>query len=227
MKFFAKANGKRGEIYVYEDIGEGWFGGISAKSFSEALRDLGKVDALDIYVNSCGGSVFDGIAIYNQIKRFSGEKVVHIDGIAASIASVIAMAGDEIVIAANGTVMIHDPWGMAVGTAEEMRKAADSLDLTRQTILDTYIARTKGDSKKISAWMDAETWMNADQAIERGFADRKVDEKRVAASASKVSDKFKNMPAELKRSAPGASSMLARMDMRTTQLKRRPAGATA
>lgn len=224
MKFFAKAAGKRGEIYIYEDIGEGWFGGISAKSFSEAMRDLGKVSALDIYINSYGGSVFDGIAIYNQIKRFDGEKVVHIDGIAASIASVIAMAGDEIVIAANGTVMIHDPWGMSVGTADEMRKCADSLDLTRDTILDTYLARTKGDRKKISDWMAAESWMNADQAVERGFADKKVDEKRVAASASKVCDKFKNMPADLKRAARAPATMMARMDMRTASLPRRPAG---
>jgi len=131
------------------------------------------------------------------------------------------------VIAANGTVMIHDPWGMAVGTADEMRQCAESLDLTRDTILQTSVDRTKGDSKKICDWMAAECWMNADQAIERGFADRKVGEKRVAAAASKVCDKFKNMPADLKRQARAPATLLARMDMRLQALNRRPAGATA
>ena len=109
--FFAKTRKGRGEIYIYEDIGEGWFGGLTAKAFSDTMREIGDVSALDIYINSPGGSVFDGVAIYNQIKRFNGEKIIHIDGIAASIASVIAMAGDEIRIASNGMMMIHDPWG--------------------------------------------------------------------------------------------------------------------
>lgn len=214
MKFFAKASGKRGEIYLYESIGEGWFGGITAKGFCDMMKELGKVSALDIYINSPGGSVFDGIAIYNQIKRFDGEKVVHVDGIAASIASIIAMAGDEIRIADNGMFMIHDPWGMAVGTADEMRKNADSLDQVRDVLLETYVAKTGGKREQISDWMSSETWMNADESIERGFATKKVDGKNVKAEFSMLG-KFKNTPEPLRKQGAGARALLARMDMRS------------
>jgi ATP-dependent Clp protease protease subunit len=215
--FFAKANGKRGEIYIYEDIGEGWFGGITAKSFSDSMKELGKVDALDIYINSAGGSVFDGIAIYNQIKRFSGEKIVHVDGIAASIASVIAMAGDEVRIAENGMIMIHKPWGMSVGTADDMRKYADSLDKVNETILDTYVAKTGKDKAMLSGLMDAETWLNANEALELGFATSKTDSKMLKAE-SQLFAKFKNVPETIRKQAMASNVLLARMEMRSKSL---------
>jgi ATP-dependent Clp protease protease subunit len=227
MTFFARFNAasKRGEIYIYEDIGEGWFGGISANSVKDRMAEVKKekATALDIYINSYGGSVFDGIAIYNQIKRFDGEKIVHIDGIAASIASVIAMAGDEIRIASNGTMMIHNAWGMAIGTADDMRAMADSLELTNQTILDTYLSRTGANAKDVKKWMDAETWMNADQCIERGFANKKTDQHagQAAAMTTKLLAKFKNTPDHLKRgNALSADVMVARMQMRTAKMNR-------
>jgi ATP-dependent Clp protease protease subunit len=217
--FFAKKTGSRGEIYIYEDIGEGWFGGITAKAFSDSMKELGNVDALDIYINSPGGSVFDGVAIYNQIKRFAGEKIIHIDGIAASIASVIAMAGDEIRIAANGMIMIHDPWGMAVGTAGEMRKMADSLDKVRDTILTTYIAKTGKGEKQISDWMTAETWMNAEESVKNGFATKVTDEKAMKAEFPMLS-KFNNVPEQLKKQSVASNALIARMEMRSKQLIR-------
>jgi ATP-dependent Clp protease protease subunit len=218
--FFAKTSGKRAEVYIYESIGEGWYGGITAKSFSDAMKEIGKASALDVYINSPGGSVFDGISIYNQIRRFDGERVVHIDGIAASIASVIAMAGDKIQIAGNGMVMIHDPWSMAYGTADEMRKQADALDQIRVTILDTYVARTGGKKCEISDWMAAETWMTADEAVERGFATAKSEESALKAEFPMLA-KFRNAPQELKRQATASGSLLARMHMRSLQLNRR------
>lgn len=220
MNFFAKTKGKRGEIYIYEAIGEGWFGGITAKAFADTLRDLGKVDALDIYINSPGGNVFDGIAIYNQIRRFNGERVVCIDGIAASIASVIAMAGDEIRIADNGMMMIHDAWGLAIGTADEMRKTADSLDKVNGTILDTYVARTKGERSKIADWMSEETWMNAAECVDRGFADKKTEEKKVEASAFPLLAKFKNTPETMRRQGLSAKSLIAAAQARTINMNR-------
>lgn len=220
MKFFSKANGKRGEIFIYDAIGSGFFdGGISAKSFSESMKSLGNVSTLDIYMNSPGGSVFEGIAIHNQIKRFAGKKVVHIDGIAASIASVIAMAGDEILIAANGTIMIHDPYGMTMGTAEEMRKQAEALDKIRDTLLDTYVAKTGGDRKQISQWMSDETWMNADESVSRGFATKKTEEKAVKASFAML-EKFAKVPDRLKADAVSLDAKFARMQMRASQLNR-------
>ncbi len=216
--FFAKAGkNNRGEIYIYEEIGEGFFSGITAKSFADSMKKLGNVAALDIYINSPGGSVFDGISIYNQIKRFSGEKIVHIDGIAASIASVIAMAGDEIKIASNGLMMIHDPWAMTAGTAGDMRKMADSLDKCREAILSTYIKKTGQDEKTLGDWMAVETWMNADECLARNFADAKTDEKNIKAEFSMLA-KFKNAPDKLIQQATASRVMLARMEKRTLQL---------
>lgn len=216
MEFFAKTNGKRGEIYLYDAIGSGMFeDGVTAKSFGESVRSLGAVRALDIYINSPGGSVFEGVAIYNQITRFQGEKIVHIDGIAASIASVIALAGDERRIAANGTVMIHDPWGMGMGSAVALRKAAESLEKIRDTMLDNYVARTGQKREQISAWMSAETWMNADEAIERGFATHKVEEKQFNA-AFPMLDKFSRVPDSLLQRAKGPRMRMAKMRMART-----------
>lgn len=215
--FFAKKTGTRGEIYIYEDIGEGWFGGLTAKAFSDTMKELGNVAALDIYINSPGGSVFDGVAIYNQIKRFAGEKIVHIDGIAASIASIIAMAGDEIRIAANGMIMIHDPWGMAIGTADDMRKMSDSMDKIRETLLTTYVAKTGRTDKEISDWMTDETWMNAEESVKYGFASKITEEKAVKAEFTMLS-KFNKVPDALKKQSSASGVLLARMEMRSKQL---------
>jgi len=215
--FFAKKSGKRGEIYIYDDIGEGWVGGLTAKAFSDMMRALGDASALDIYINSPGGSVFEGVAIYNQIKRFNGEKIIHIDGIAASIASVIAMAGDEIRIASNGMMMIHDPWGVVIGTAKEMRKTADSIDKIRDTITGTYVAKTGHDAKKVEDWMAEETWLNAEEAVKFGFADKITEEKNVKAEFTLLS-KFNKVPEQLKKQSKASSVLIARMEMRSKQI---------
>src|SRR6478609_6695251 len=104
-----------GEIYIYEDVGDSWFGGVTAKQFAADLKELGPVQTLDVRINSGGGDVFDGLAIYRQLVDHPAKVVSHIDGFAASIASIIAMAGDEIRISEAGFVMIHDAWGVAVG----------------------------------------------------------------------------------------------------------------
>lgn len=214
--FFAKAKGKTGELYIYEDIGSGWFGGIGPNDVKEALAEVGAIDTLNIYINSPGGSVFDGMAIYNQLKRFSARKIVHVDGIAASIASVIAMCGDEIVIAPNAMMMIHDPFGIAAGTAKEMRDMADAMDKVGETIRDTYVARTKQAASDIENWMHAETWMKAEEAKARGFVDRITDDENQPVDASEFTllAKFKNTPKALLKAASSTNAMLARMEMR-------------
>lgn len=195
--FEVKARLDEADIFIYDDIGDS-FDGTTAKSFAAELKGVRNARQLNIFINSPGGSVFDGVAIFNQIKRHRGRKVVNIDGIAASIASVIAMAGDEINIAANGMVMIHDPWALSVGTANDMRKMADNLDKVRDTILDTYVARTNEDRDFVSEMMEEETWMTAQEALELGFADNITGE---VALAAKVSDfdlsKFKHTPENL------------------------------
>jgi hypothetical protein len=131
--------GKTGEIWLYDQVGEGFFGGMSAKQFNDELNKLGKVDTVNLRINSPGGSVFDGVAIYNALKRHPARVEVDVDGIAASIASVIAMAGDEIRMASNSMMMIHDPHGFSQGGAGDMRKTADLLDQIKNVISDTAL----------------------------------------------------------------------------------------
>jgi ATP-dependent Clp endopeptidase proteolytic subunit ClpP len=186
------------DIYIYDIVGDSW-DGVTAKQFAADLKALGDVKVLNVFINSVGGSVMDGVAIYNQLKRHRAEIRVQVDGLAASIASVIAMAGDSIVMSKNALMMIHDPWGFAVGTAEEMRKAADALDKMKTTIVDTYVARTGQKQSDVTAWMTAETWFTADEAVENGFADSVSDvEVGVAAMAGHDIKNFRNVPASLK-----------------------------
>jgi len=176
-----KAN-KSAEIHLYEDIGEGWFGGVSAKSFMEDLKALGNLNQLDVRINSPGGSVFDGVTIYNVLKSNSANVTTYVDGLAASIASIIAMAGDQIHMADNALMMIHDPWGMSMGTAEDMRAEANVLDTVKQTLIDTYAKRTGQEKALIAEMMANETWMDAEQAKSLGFADTITEEAKMAAA---------------------------------------------
>jgi ATP-dependent Clp protease protease subunit len=227
MKFFAKAGKAKTELYLYDAIGKDYFGdGITAESVKKALAEMDPKAELQIFVNSPGGSVFEGLAIYNQIKRWSGKKKIYIDGIAASIASVIAMAGDEIHMASNGMMMIHEPWGMTAGTAQDMRKYAESLDKVSDTLLDTYVTRTAGDRKKIKEWMSAETWMSADEAVERGFATAKTEEKAIKAEFPMLA-KFTKVPDAIRQQALDVDSRIARMQMSVTRLSSRASPARA
>ena len=196
-KIKALADGEA-EILIYEFIGEDfWSGrGMDAKRFSDELKALGDINKIIVRINSPGGDVFDGNTIYNILKAHKATVEVHIDGIAASIASVIAMAGDKIIMPENAMMMIHNPWGFAVGDAAEMRKMADALDKIRESIMVSYRAQTDLDEKKLFEMMDEETWMTAADAVELGFADEMIES--VKAAASFKMDYFKNVPAALK-----------------------------
>lgn len=168
------------EVWIYDEIGM-W--GISAKEFN---NDLNKVTAskINLRINSPGGSVFDGTAIFNALKRHKAEVTTYIDGIAASIASVIALAGDKVVIADNALFMIHNPWAMAIGDANEMRKTAEILDKTRDSIMAAYSAKTGMSEAELMSLMDAETWYNAGEAKDAGFVDEIEGQADMAACAS-------------------------------------------
>jgi ATP-dependent Clp protease protease subunit len=188
------------EIYLYGVIGGDWFGeGVTAKQFADDLKSLGPVKKINVRINSEGGSVFDGKAMYSLLNEHPAKVTVHIDGLAASAASFIAMAGDEINIAEGGFVMIHNAYMRAMGDAREMRRAADMLETVNNTIIDTYVARTKGDRKTIMKMMDDETWMTGAEALKHGFADRMTENLKVAASVNHP-DRFKNIPKSLKNS---------------------------
>lgn len=176
-----KARNDEAEVYIYEDIGESWFGGVSAKQFAADLKALGAVTTINVHINSYGGEVFDGVAIYRQLASHPARVISHIDGVAASIASVIAMAGDEIHIAESAMIMIHNASGGAFGQAGELRKLADLLDTITATIADVYVARTGQDRAAVLSFMGEETWFTADMAVELLFADKVVENLRVAA----------------------------------------------
>jgi ATP-dependent Clp protease protease subunit len=175
----AAADDESADLYIYDQIGGDWFSeGITPKMVADALAEAKGAKTLNVYINSPGGNVFDGVAIYNEIRRFDARKVVHVDGVAASAASMIAMAGDEIVMAHNATMMIHEPWGLAIGNADEMRATADLLDkISDDAVLESY-SRTEQPKEQLKEWMKAETWMNASEAVERKFADRVTGPKK-------------------------------------------------
>ncbi len=177
------------EIAIYDEIGAH---GIQAKAFLEDLMALESAEALNLRINSPGGSVFDGIAIHNALKRHSGKVTVHIDGIAASIASVIAMAGDEIVMPENAMMMIHDPSGLVWGTAADMRAMAEALDKMRDGLVSAYRDKSGQSAEEIQDLMAKETWLTAEEAVEFGFADRM--EKPVQMAAAFDLSKFRNTP---------------------------------
>jgi ATP-dependent Clp protease protease subunit len=186
------------EIYLYGVIGGDWFGeGVTAKQFADDLKALGAVKKIDLRINSEGGSVFDGKAIYSLLNEHKAKIVTHVDGLAASAASFIAMAGDEINMAEGAFMMIHNAWMLAAGDAREFRKQADMLDTVNGTLVDVYAARTGMDAKKIQTMMNDETWMTAQEAIKNGFATNMVANLKVAASLNHP-DRFKNIPAALR-----------------------------
>lgn len=200
---------KSADIYLYDIIGDSW-DGTTAKQFALDLKMLGEdLDQLNIFINSPGGIVWDGIAIFNTLVRHKAKKVMMVDGMAASIASVILMAGDEITIAKNGMVMIHNPMAsIFFARAEEMREAADKLDKIREVLIETYTDRTggKSTSKEIGKWMDDETWMDATESKARGFVDS-ISEKEIEIAALVKHDlaQFKNVPNTLAKNLAGVA----------------------
>lgn len=183
------------EISIYDEIG---MFGITARQFLEELKAVGGRRII-LRLNSPGGDVFEGLAIYNRLKEHPGGVEVRIDGIAASMASVIAMAGAPIKIAENAFIMLHNPHGFVAGEAEHMRTLAEVLDKARGSLLKAYQAKTKLSEERLIAMLDAETWLTAAEAKAFGF----VDEITVALKmAAKVRlDRFCNVPEQLTQSA--------------------------
>jgi ATP-dependent Clp protease, protease subunit len=216
-RYDCRAQARGAEIVIYDEIGAF---GIPAKAFLDELKALGPVAELTVRINSPGGSVFDGVAIYNALKRHDAAVTVWIDGIAASIASMIAMAGDEVVMPENAMLVLHDPSGLVAGTASDMRAMADALDRMESGMVAAYRDKSGRDDSEIEALMQAETWLSAQEAVALGLADRVEEPVRMAPRTS-IS------PASVtgRRSSPPSSPRPVRR--RTTCLiLRRPARAS-
>lgn len=213
-QFFAVAKATEATMYILDEIG-GW-AGIMAKDVAAALEGMPKtVKNITININSPGGEVFEGNSIHNLLRAHPAQKTVNIVGIAASIASIIAMAGDKIVTAKNALWMIHNPHGIVMGGADDMRKMGEVLDQIRGTLINTYAARTKQTTDDLSRWMSQETWMNADEALARGFTDQVGEEDPKAAQDAKAFAylrNFKALPQTLKGDPLMRSARLAQVE---------------
>jgi ATP-dependent Clp protease protease subunit len=190
------AQGSRTEVQIYDEIGAY---GVTAKGFLAELGALPDDAAIDLRLNSPGGSVFDAVAIYNALKRHTGEITIWIDGIAASAASYIAMAGDTIVMPENAFLMIHDPSGLVMGTAEDMRSTAEALDKVKGSLIQGYAAKSGKSDDEIAILMAAETWFDAEDALDLGFIDRIAEPVKLAASFDVA--RFRNAPPEVVEAA--------------------------
>jgi len=185
------ASSTESEIIIYAPIGASmWEDSISAKQFQKELAAIpDSCKKITVRINSPGGDVFDGIAIYNLLKTKKQHKTVCVDAMAASIASIIAMAGDEIVMSEGSQMMIHKPWCYTGGNSEELEKTIQRLDDIEEQMLSIYRSKTKMDRSELRAMLREETWMDADKCLEMGFATSKMaedDEIRVAASCDKA-----------------------------------------
>lgn len=174
-------------INIYGDITSfPWFDGdVSASSLSRQLEELTDVSEIDVYINSYGGEVAEGLAIYNALKRHKAKVRTFCDGFAASIASVIFMAGDERIMNDSSLLMIHNAWSFVQGNAKELRKQADDLDKITQASIVAYKAHSTLSEKEIVELMDNESWILPDEAIEYGFATaiEKTEQKNASQNA--------------------------------------------
>ncbi len=165
-------------IDIFDVIGSDFFGeGFTAKRMSAALRSIGEDKDVVVNINSPGGDVFEAATIYNLLAQHKGNVTVNILGLAASAASVIAMAGDIIKISQIGFLMIHNAWSIVMGNKEDLRDAADILEKFDESILTAYSSRAKADEGKIKKMMDNETWIGAEDAVEYGLADEMIEAK--------------------------------------------------
>lgn len=165
------------EIQIYDVIGQDMFGeGVTAAGIKEQLDEIESGD-LTVRIISAGGDVFEGLAIFNLLKEFDGSVTVKVDGYAASIASVIAMAGDEVVMGEGAMFMLHNPYTFSMGDAEELRAQALVLDQVRDSLIATYQTRVSANEDELKSILDAETWFGAKESKEFGLADSLSSEK--------------------------------------------------
>lgn len=198
-----KPNNGITEMYLYGAIGSGWFSDISSKEVKWMLSEV-TTPKIELHLHSNGGDVFESVAIYNLLKHHPAEIEVHIDGIAASGASMIAMAGNKIVMPRNTMMMIHRAWTFAVGNSDELRKTADDMDKINNSVTESYMARFNQSRDILEELLKKEEYLTAQECLDYGFADEiadpleegtdeedagKIIENRIAYSSQKL-DKF-------------------------------------
>lgn len=203
QKLNIKNEGKNIEIKIYGEIGaDGWFtpkadtenGEVSTlQDLEEVLKDNRDASLIDIYINSTGGSVFDGIAIYNMLKRHKAYKRVFIEGFACSVASVIAMAGNSITMPQSSMMMIHNAWTIAMGNAQELRKVAEDLDQINNAIRQAYLSKIMINEDRLVELMDAESYLTAQECLDYGFCTKIDDSIDETESVNEAIEQYTNL----------------------------------
>lgn len=213
------------DIYIYDEIG---FWGVTAKQFISDLNALGDITHINLHINSPGGDVFEGIAIFNALKTHGASITVYVDGVAASMASVIAMVGNPVIMPENTFMMIHKPFGFTGGDAEDMRTYADLLDKVEAVLLPAYAQKTGKTTDEIAAMLADETWMSGAECLAHGFADQVTPAvKAMACIQSKRTEEFKKMPESIRNMITPPRNSAPRVQDNESEASRTPVQAAA
>ena len=173
------------DLILYGDIGDSWLDDVSSKNIANELKNL-DVSTINLRINSGGGDVFTAIAISNLLKNHKANVIAHIDGLAASAATIITSACDKVIMPKNALFMIHNPWTVVGGEAKDMIKTAEQLDKVKNSIINTYKSKTNLEIEEISKLMDEETWLDSYEAKEKGFIDEISDEENIEVIENKL-----------------------------------------
>lgn len=224
FKISNAAESDHAEILIYEQIGKDWWtgDGVDAKAFAEKLKDIPKNRPIKLRINSPGGNVWDGLAIYNLLKERSEFVTAYIDGIAASIASIIPLAAKSIVIPKNGLFMIHKPWAAVAGNANDMKEAIRVLDKHEDSLVSIYVQETGQTEEEVKKKMADETWFTGQEAVDFGLADQLTDDVQIAASFD--FSRFRNTPKAIS-GAPAQNSTQQKDTMKRNTLLLNPQAA--
>lgn len=200
--FRAETNDRRGEVYLYDAIGD-WFG-ISAEAFNREVRAMeGEIDELHLYINSPGGDVFEARAMATALSQLKVKTVSHIEGLAASAATFLPMVTDEVEMTDGGFFMIHEAWTLTMGNKRDHQQQVDLLTKVDDSILEAYAKRTGADRDQLVAWMEAETWFTAEEAKEHGFITSILETERRQSNAARWNlGAYHNTPRALTEGPP-------------------------
>lgn len=210
----AKAEADHADVLIYDYIG---WGGVTAVDFAKELQVL-KAKTITVRLNTPGGDVFDGLAIHNSLKAHGAAIQVKVDGLAASIGSIIAMAGSTITMGESAFLMIHNPWALVIGNAKDMREMADTLDKIGGSLAGVYASRQNVTKDQAQAWMDAETWFTAEEAVAAGLADAVETQAAAENRAAFDLSGYANLPTALRLTKTESSAGAGVVDERSKQV---------
>lgn len=224
----ASADGKSADVFIYGEITKyAWeeYGEVSSITFKNELDELGDVDEINLYINSPGGSVFEAMAIIAMLDRHPADIISHIDGLAASCASVVPMISKRVIMPSNALMMIHHAWTFAMGNAASLRKSADDIERISQAMCQYYLDRAgdKLSEEKLNEMLEEDTWLTAEQCLEYGLCDEIIEANQAVAYAfdGDWAKKYSNVPKQLLEQQKEPSSPLPQQSVEEMALRQK------